>query len=152
MKRATLQSEHVVTQLKIIDGHASRNVLKRRQSMIEGTSSLSFQSSPNSTHNPSPMYEETYGMSSRLVTPPPIPTFEHPMTKSEMLQSQSKSMATIVNNLEANVEDREAMLRAKVDVSIEKKVFNIGNLRVARKCGVITDEEFKIKVKELLDL
>jgi hypothetical protein len=42
------------------------------------------------------------------------------MTKSKMLQSQSKNMATIVNNLKANVEDRETMLRAKVDVSIEK--------------------------------
>jgi len=45
------------------------------------------------------------------------------MTKSKMLQSQSKSLATIASNLKANVEDQEALLRAKVDVSIEKKSF-----------------------------
>jgi hypothetical protein len=44
------------------------------------------------------------------------------MTKSEMLQSQSKSLATITNNLEASVEDWKALLRAKVDVRIEKKM------------------------------
>jgi hypothetical protein len=32
-------------------------------------------------------------------------------------------LAIIVNNLEANAEDQEAMLRAKVDVNIEKKMF-----------------------------
>jgi len=32
-------------------------------------------------------------------------------------------LAIITNNLEANVEDREAMLKAKVDVNIEKKMF-----------------------------
>jgi hypothetical protein len=34
------------------------------------------------------MFDETPRLSSRLDTPPPIPTLEHPMTKSEMLQSQ----------------------------------------------------------------
>jgi hypothetical protein len=58
-----------------------------------------------------------------LLHPPPIPTLEHPITKFEMLQSQSKSLATIASNLEANVEDREALLRTKVDVSIERKKF-----------------------------
>jgi hypothetical protein len=123
MKKATLQSDHVVAQLKTNDGHASRNALKRHQSIIEGTSNPSFQSSPNSTHNPSPMYNETPRLSSRPATLPLVPTFERPMTKFEMLQSQSKSLATIANNLKANVEDRKTMLRAKVDVSIEKKMF-----------------------------
>jgi len=86
-KRVALQFDHVLTQLKTTNGHASRNVLKRCQSMIEGTSNPSSQSSPNSTHNPSPMSNETHGLSSRPATPPPIPILEHPMTKSEMLQS-----------------------------------------------------------------
>ncbi len=50
------------------------------------------------------------------------------------------------------MEDQEALLRAKVDVSIKKKVLKIGNIRVTRKCSVITDEEFQVKVKKLLDL
>ncbi len=88
--------------------------------MIEGTSSPSFQSSPNSTHNPSLMSSETPWLSSRPATPRIVPTFERPMTKSEMLQSQSKSLATIINNLKANVEDQKALLRVKVDVNINK--------------------------------
>ncbi len=59
-----------------------------RQSMVEGTSNLSSQYFPNSAHNLNPMFDETPRLSSRLDTPPPIPTLEHPMTKSEMLQSQ----------------------------------------------------------------
>jgi hypothetical protein len=69
------------------------------------------------------MSNETHGLPSRPVTPPPIPILEHPMTKFEMLQSQSKSMAVIVSNLKANVEDQKALLRTEVDVSIEKKMF-----------------------------
>ncbi len=88
--------------------------------MVEGTSNLSFQSSPNSAHNFSPMSDETPRLSSRPATPPPIPTFEHPMTKYEMLQSQSKSLATIASNLEVKVEDRKALLRTKVDFNIKR--------------------------------
>jgi hypothetical protein len=40
-ERVALQFDHVLAQLKTIDGHASRNVLERHQSMIEGTSNLS---------------------------------------------------------------------------------------------------------------
>jgi hypothetical protein len=105
MERNALQSDHVLAQLKTTNGHALRNVLKRHQSIIKGTSSPSSQSSPNSTHNPNPMSNETHGMSSRLATPPHVPTFECFMTKFEMLQSQSKRMAIITNNLEVNVKD-----------------------------------------------
>jgi hypothetical protein len=40
-------------------------------------------------------------------------------------------MATSTSNLEASVEDREAMLRANVDVSIEKNDFKIRNLKAS---------------------
>jgi hypothetical protein len=38
-----------------------------------------------------------------------------------MLKSQSKSLAIIARNVKASVEDRETLLKAKVDVSIERK-------------------------------
>jgi hypothetical protein len=50
------------------------------------------------------------------------------------------------------MEDRKAMLRTKANISIEKNVYKIRNERVAQECGVITNEEFKVKVKKLLDL
>ncbi len=122
-KEATLQSNHALAQLKTIDGHSSMNVWKSCQLMIEDTSSPSFQSSPNSTDNPSCMSNETLGLSSRPATPPLVPTFVCPMTKFEMLQSQSKTLATIISNFKAIVGDQEALSRQKVDVSIRKKCF-----------------------------
>jgi hypothetical protein len=53
-------------------------------------------------------------------------------------------MATIVNNLNASVEDWKALLKAKVDVNIKRNSFKIGNLKVVWECGVITNDEFKI--------
>jgi hypothetical protein len=50
------------------------------------------------------------------------------------------------------MENWKALLRAKVDVSIYKIIFIINNLKVIWECSVITDEEFKVKVKELLDM
>jgi hypothetical protein len=55
--------------------------------------------------------------------------------------------------LEANVKDCKLLLKEKVDVNKENKnAFKIGNLRVVGKCGLISCVEFKVKVKELLDL
>jgi hypothetical protein len=50
-KRVALQSNHVLAQLRTINKHPLRNVLKMHQSMVEGTSNLSSQYSPNSTNN-----------------------------------------------------------------------------------------------------
>jgi hypothetical protein len=52
--------------------------------MIEGTSSPSFQSSPNFMHNLNPMLDETFGLVLRPATPPPTRAFERSMTKFEM--------------------------------------------------------------------
>jgi len=80
------------------------------------------------------MSNETPRLSLIPATLPLVPTFERPMTKSKMLQSQPKSLATITSNLKANVEDQKALLRAKVDVGIQKKSFKYrehkGNLKM----------------------
>lgn len=47
-----LQSEEVLMRLKSTDGHASSNVLKRRQSLIEGMALSSPTSTPQSTSTP----------------------------------------------------------------------------------------------------
>jgi hypothetical protein len=86
-KRVALQSNHVLAQLRTINKHPLRNVLKMHQSMVEGTSNLSSQYSPNSTNNLN-LVMKHLGCHQDLIHPPPIPTLEHPMTKSKMLQSQ----------------------------------------------------------------
>ncbi len=51
------------------------------------------------------------------------------------------------------MKDHKALLKAKVDINIKNKnAFKIGNLRIVEKCGLISCVEFKVKVKELLDL
>jgi hypothetical protein len=57
------------------------------------------------------------------------------MTKTKILQS--KSLATITSKQESFVKDWEALLRAKVDVSIKKKAFKIDNLKIVKECEVI---------------
>jgi hypothetical protein len=69
-----------------------------------------------------------------------------------MLLSQSKTLTTIANKLEANVEYRKVPLKAKVDANIEeKKTFKIGNLEATKECGMITNEKFNAKVKKFFD-
>jgi len=63
---------------------------------------------------------------------------KRPMSKFEMLQLQCKSLTTITNRLEVRVEDQEALLKAKVYVSIhQKNAFKVVKLKATKKCGVI---------------
>jgi hypothetical protein len=98
------------------------------------------------------MFNETLKPSSKPTTTS-IGTFlDMPMTKIEMLLSQSKTLTTIANKLEANVEYQKVPLKAKVDANIEEKnTFKIGNLKTTRECGMITNAKFKARVKKLLD-
>jgi hypothetical protein len=65
---------------------------------------------------------------------------DRPMTKTKMLISQWKSLNTITSKLKANMKYWEVLLKAKVDVSIEKKnAFKLSNFKVARKCEMITN-------------
>ncbi len=55
---------------------------------------------------------------------------DRPMTKIDMVMSQTKNLATIDNKFESFVNVWEALLGAKIDVSIEKKM-----LSIHRVCG-----------------
>jgi hypothetical protein len=72
------------------------------------------------------MSDETSGPSLVYVvtsTPKFIDTFmERPMNKYEMLQSLSKSLATITNKFKNGVPDQHALLfKEKVNVKLKKK-------------------------------
>jgi hypothetical protein len=54
--------------------------------------------------------------------------------------------------MEVGVNNQKALIKAKVNVNIKNNSIKIGNLKVTRKCGVISNVKFKRKVKELLDL
>ncbi len=119
MDKATLQCDDILQRLKARDGHVSRNVLKRRHNMMDGVpiprpttlifSSLElegFTSIPNASLD-SKLHVGDGG--------------EWMMTKAEMLQSQSKSMATMASHYASTYEIRDAFLVGKVEINNEHK-------------------------------
>jgi hypothetical protein len=64
-----------------------------------------------------------------------------------MLQSQSKSLATIANKLEASVKEWEALLKVKVNVAFKNNAHKTTNLKVSKECEVITNDDFKDEVR-----
>jgi hypothetical protein len=77
------------------------------------------------------------------------------MTKAEMLQQQSRSIAAIATQFLSNSEKRDALLAAEVDYHRAKSDYynektrklKIGNLKLLRESGVISEEAFKQQVK-----
>jgi hypothetical protein len=87
VKKVVLQSDQVLAQLKSTNGHATQNVLKRWQILMERTTNLSYHSSPSPFLNLSPYF--TSDEIARLSYIPPTTStstsIERPMTKLEML-------------------------------------------------------------------
>jgi hypothetical protein len=83
------------------------------------------------------------------------PPLEKVMTKAEMLQQQSRSIAAIATQFLSNSEKRDALLAAEVDYHRAKSDYynektrklKIGNLKLLRESGVISEEAFKQQVK-----
>jgi len=98
------------------------------------------------------MFNETLKPSSKPTTTSIGTLLDMPMIKIKMSLSQSKTLTTIANKLEANVEYWKVPLKSKVDANMEEKnTFKIGNLKATRECGMITNEKFNIRVKKFLD-
>lgn len=179
-----LQSEEVLMRLKSTDGHATRNVLKRRQSLIEGMVVSSSTSTPQSTSSPmststvapAPTPSSIAAAAGRTPTPTPtssggmtsnsIPSGSMPlekeknMTKSEMLHQQTSSIALLAKQYQANVEHKgalslrkDALIAEKLEmIRTKKDAVKMDMLKQAKELGVISEEEFKAKVREVLDL
>lgn len=158
------RDEALVVQLKTTDGSATKNVLKRRQSLIDGAAggssgtTRSIEIGVPPLLNPSPDCNNCAPNPSPTAAPPnPSPSFSAPiermMSKSQMLQELFTSIALMARSFEASSEKREALFAAKLDTEVEKrKKVKISNLKNARDLGVISEEEFKQQVKEILNL
>ncbi len=111
----------VLPMFKVLDGHATQNILKRQYSLTNDLTSPSLHSSPS----PSSLSYDTCKPSS-IGTP-----MERLMNKCEMLHSQFRNLTTIVRKLKTNVHDQKNLWKQKVDVDIEKRnTFKISNLKV----------------------
>lgn len=74
-----------------------------------------------------------------------------PLTKVQMLQRQSTSIEKLCELYRNSTQKREALVDFKLQGNSEKqKRHRIANLKQAHALGVISDEEFKVCVKELL--
>ena len=132
-EKAVLQADDVLTHLRGTDSHATCNILKIRQTMVDQSSSGS---------NP-PTLGQVQDGSWGHRSPSPSSAQKLP-TKAELLAAQSKSMSSIARTMEARTEGKRALLNVKMDIQVEKrKAARIANLERAKELGAITDNEFK---------
>ena len=101
---------------------------------------------PSATSGPSSMPSPHLSSTS-----PPV---EKVMTKAEMLQQQSRSIAAIATQFLSNSEKRDALLAAELDITRAKSDYynektrklKIGNLQLLKEAGVLSEDEFKRQV------
>jgi hypothetical protein len=75
------------------------------------------------------------------------------MTNQEMLQLQSKSLATMVFHFQVSSKIHDALLATNMDINHERKnKVKISNLKVAQKLGVILAEKIWAHVRACLHM
>jgi hypothetical protein len=172
--KATLQCDEVLEQLKCTDGHAARNVLKRRQSIIDRCSPNTSSGDLECLTPVSPgAQDSSRGVRGSLPINVKTP-IEKPLTKAEMLSAQSRSFVAITNHLTNRNKRKEELLIAEAEERRTKAQANLArieseklkgefveekrisqkvkNLEKARDLGVISEETFKLRVANLLIL
>lgn len=144
-EKAVSQSEEVLIHLKSPDEYANGNDPRSRRFLIE-----EIPTALGSVANPS---------SSRSDVPPTwlpnalLASQEKQMVKVQMLQQKVPSTASLTTQFQDSSQKQDALLSAELAISLEKlNKHKIANLKSARDLGVISEEEFKEKVKTLLNL
>jgi hypothetical protein len=96
LKKIILQSNEVLAQLKAMDGHATRNVFKRKQDFIDGRLGITIIGF-NSLNSPSSIEVDCFNLALKLAIPPSssIGPLERLMTKQKMLRFQSRNLITM---------------------------------------------------------
>lgn len=178
--RAAIQPEDVIDAIRATDGHAARNVLRVRQSMLDARSpSLGSSESgpPRSPENVSSDHvqgtlREGSGAAVRRMrvassTGPSATTQEKEklMTKAEILAEQTKGIVTMATSYAHGQEHRESFMTArtescmaKVDSEKRKAMFftakaksvMLGDLLKLRDAGVYSQEEFRAESKKII--
>ena len=108
-EKAVLQADDVLTRLKGTDSHATHNILKIRQTMVDQSSSGG---------NPPTLGHVQVGSEGHR-SPSPSLAQKLP-NKAELLASQSKSMSSIARTMEARTKGKGALLNVKMDIQVEK--------------------------------
>lgn len=161
---ACLQSNEVLEQLKQTDGHASRNVLKRRQDIIDGAPRKAPGRKTHDVHSPistttiasaSFIGMTTHGEKESVPSAHSdiVEGGSKQLTKGECLTAQARSMMAMTKILGDSSEARDNLLAARHRISHAKATsIEISNIKQAVEMGVISQEEGKNKVAELLEM
>ncbi|CAK4679869.1 hypothetical protein LEN26_017712 [Aphanomyces euteiches] len=117
--KACLQSDEVLAELKMTNGHAKRNVLIERSNIINGEPGVTIPQ------------KSTYQKQD--------PASKQKPTKVEMLQQQVESLNVLADAFRKQQEDGKQYNEAKLTkVKLE-------NLKTLKAMGVLTEDEFKQK-------
>jgi hypothetical protein len=74
-------------------------------------------------------------------------------TKGGYLQQYSQNIESMASTMEVDSKQHLVLMHAHMQITIGKtNKVKINNLKIARKLGVISEEEFKAKIKQILDL
>ncbi|CAM6100772.1 unnamed protein product [Calypogeia fissa] len=140
---ATLQSEEELVRSKPTDEPATtRNVLKRSHSLMDGTIAPVASTSSASSTDASDADPPALGPTS-----PPVSSNEKLKSEVQTAQPQASSLALMEKQFQ---ESASAKQNALLDAKLDRQ--NIANLKSARDVGVITEEEFKQRVRKILKL
>ncbi len=102
--------------LKVIDGHASRNVLKKCQSMIDGVPVFHFKTPILTSISPKPKGFKP-NLFAFINSRPFASDGEWTMTKVTMLYSQSKNMAIMACCFTSTSKFRDVLSIGKMEIN-----------------------------------
>ena len=147
--KATLQCDEVLEQSQCTDGHAARNVLKRRQSIIDRCSPSASSGDLEYLTPVSPSAQDS-SKGVRGSFPKDVKTpIQKPLTKAEMLSAQSRSFVAITNHL-TNDFSKEELFVAKAEEKCTKTQANIARIESEKRKGDFVEEKkISQKIKNL---
>ena len=147
--KTTLQCDEVLEQLKCTDGHAARNVFKKRQSIIDRCSPNTSSGDLKCSIPVSPGVQD-YSRDVRGSLPINVKTpIEKPLFKAEMLSAQLRSFVATTNHL-TNGFSKEELLIVKAEERRTKAQANIARIESEKLKGeFVENKKISQKVKNL---
>ena len=150
-EKVVLQVRNILIRLRSTISHATRNILKLWQTMVDQFLSGGNPPTPGQVQDDS-LHPQSLGGARSHCFPSPSLAQKLP-TKAKFLASQSKSMSSIAWSMEARTERKEELLFIKMDIKMEKgKAVRIANLEHTRDLVATTEAEFKSQVRAILGL
>ena len=140
---AVVQSTEILGQIRLTDSHASRNVLSLRNSILMGDSAQSPPTTPKRSPSPARIDHPVSSSASQDVRSEP-PVKKSRLSKAKMLERQVHTIDKIQKTLASSADKRAKLIDAKI------RSHELATLKELRELGILSDEEFKEKVRTLI--